>query len=92
MAVPARSCAICFAFKDRPNCVEAAPAPWPVPEGAVHLGGAEGAMLVRHGSHLAFKQDDNLPLSNLFVTVLRRLGIDADAFGSSTGPLSGLEA
>ena len=46
----------------------------------------------RHGSHLAFKQDDNLPLSNLFVTVLRRLGIDADAFGSSTGPLSGLEA
>jgi len=26
------------------------------------------------------------------VTVLRRLGVDADAFGSSTGPLSGLEA
>jgi len=46
----------------------------------------------RHGSHLAFSRDDNLPLSNLFVSILRRLGIDADAFGSSTGPLTGLEA
>jgi hypothetical protein len=45
----------------------------------------------RHGSHLAFKQDDNTPLSNLFVSVLGRLGIEADAFGSSTGPLTGLE-
>ena len=45
----------------------------------------------RHGSHLAFKHDDNTPLSNLFVTVLRRLGVAADAFGSSTGPLAGLE-
>jgi hypothetical protein len=44
----------------------------------------------RHGSHLAFPQDDNPPLSNLFVTVLRRLGIQADAFGSSTGSLPGL--
>jgi hypothetical protein len=43
-----------------------------------------------HGSHLAFPQDDNPPLSNLFVTVLRRLGIQADAFGSSTGSLPGL--
>jgi hypothetical protein len=46
----------------------------------------------RHGSHLAFRRDDNPPLSNLFVTILRRLGVDADAFGSSTGPLAGLEA
>lgn len=46
----------------------------------------------RHGSHLAFPHDDNLPLSNLFVTVLERLGIEADAFGSSTGPLPGLGA
>jgi hypothetical protein len=42
----------------------------------------------RHGSHLVFPQDDNLPLSNLFVTVVRRLGIEAEAFGSSTGPLA----
>lgn len=46
----------------------------------------------RHGSHLGFPADDNLPLSNLFVTVLRRLGVDAEAFGSSTGPLPGLDA
>jgi hypothetical protein len=45
----------------------------------------------RHGSHLAFPRDDNRPLSNLFVSILRRLGIDADAFGSSTGPLPGLD-
>jgi hypothetical protein len=45
----------------------------------------------RHGNHLVFPQDDNRPLSNLFVTVLQRLEIEADAFGSSTGPLPGLE-
>jgi len=44
----------------------------------------------RHGRHLAFPHDDNLPLSNLFVTVLQQLGLDADAFGSSTGPLTEL--
>jgi hypothetical protein len=46
----------------------------------------------RHGSHLAFPRDDNRPLSDLFVSMLHRLGIEADAFGSSTGPLPGLEA
>jgi hypothetical protein len=45
----------------------------------------------RHGSHLAFPRDDNRPLSDLFVSILHRLGIEADAFGSSTGPLPGLE-
>jgi hypothetical protein len=45
----------------------------------------------RHGSHIVFPHDDNPPLSNLFVTVLERLGIEADAFGSSTGPLADLE-
>lgn len=45
----------------------------------------------RHGSHLAFPHDDNQPLSNLFVSVLQRMGIEAGAFGSSTGPLTDLE-
>ena len=45
----------------------------------------------RHGSHLAFNPDDNAPLANLFVSMLQNLGIDADAFGSSTGTLAGLE-
>lgn len=45
----------------------------------------------RHGQHLAFDADQGPPLCNLYVTLLRRLGIDADQFGSSTGTLAGLE-
>jgi hypothetical protein len=45
----------------------------------------------KHGQHLAFNADDPPPLSNLFVTMLQRLGIPADRFGTSTGTLSGLE-
>ena len=45
----------------------------------------------RHGQHLAFDTHRNHPLANLFVSILQRLGIEADAFGSSTGTLRGLE-
>jgi hypothetical protein len=45
----------------------------------------------RHGQHLAFDHDDNLPLSNLFVSMLQRLGVEEESFGSSTGTLTGLE-
>ena len=45
----------------------------------------------RHSQHLAFKRNNNMPLSNLFVTMLHRLGIEADAFGSSTGALAELK-
>jgi len=45
----------------------------------------------KHGQHLAFSGDDNAPLSNLFVSMLQWLGVEADAFGSSTGKLAGLE-
>lgn len=45
----------------------------------------------KHGQHLAFDQDNNLPLSNLFVSMLQRMNIEADKFGSSTGTLNGLE-
>ena len=44
----------------------------------------------KHGQHLAFKRDTNLPLSNLFVSLLHRLGVDSDQFGSSTGTVTGL--
>jgi hypothetical protein len=44
----------------------------------------------KHGQHLAFPKDANAPLCNLFVSLLHRFGIHADAFGSSTGPLRGL--
>jgi hypothetical protein len=45
----------------------------------------------KHGQHLAFDENNNPPLSNLFVSMLQRLGIEADQFGSSTGTLTGLE-
>jgi hypothetical protein len=46
----------------------------------------------RHGQHLAFDPASPPPLSNLFMSLLQRLEIEADKFGSSTGTLSGLEA
>lgn len=46
----------------------------------------------KHGQHLAFDPNDAPPLSNLYVTMLQRLGIPAERFGTSTGTLSGLEA
>ena len=45
----------------------------------------------QHGQHLAFNPASPPPLSNLYVTMLQRLGIEADRFGSSTGTLTGLE-
>lgn len=45
----------------------------------------------RHGQHLAFDANDPPPLSNLYVTLLQRLGIESDHFATSTGTLSGLE-
>jgi hypothetical protein len=45
----------------------------------------------RHGQHLAFDAHRNYPLANLFVSMLQRLGIESDAFGSSTGTMRGLE-
>ncbi len=44
----------------------------------------------RHGQHLTFNPRNNTPLSNLFVSILQRIGIETDSFGSSTGSLSGL--
>jgi len=45
----------------------------------------------RHGQHLAFDPENNVPLCNLFVSMLQRTGIEADRFGSSTGTLTGLD-
>jgi hypothetical protein len=45
----------------------------------------------KHGQHLAYDPKSPPPLSNLYVTMLQRLGIEADRFGSSTGTLTGLE-
>lgn len=45
----------------------------------------------RHGRHLAFDPGDSPPLGNLFVSMLQRLGVPADRFGSGTATLRGLE-
>ncbi|MCY4130663.1 MAG: DUF1552 domain-containing protein [Gammaproteobacteria bacterium] len=36
-----------------------------------------------HGQHIAYKGETNTPLSNLFVTLLRTIGLEIDAFGHS---------
>jgi hypothetical protein len=45
----------------------------------------------KHGQHLAFDRERNYPLPNLFVSMLQRLGIEADSFATSTGTMRGLE-
>lgn len=45
----------------------------------------------RHGQHLAFDRHHNVPLANLYVSMLQRLGLEVERFASSTGTLSGLE-
>lgn len=42
-----------------------------------------------HGSHHAF-EPSTVPLSNLYVSVLNQLGLPDTSFGTSTGPLQGL--
>ena len=46
----------------------------------------------RHGQHLAFDPQNPPPLCNLYVSMLQRLGLQTDKFGTSTGTLTGLEA
>jgi hypothetical protein len=38
----------------------------------------------KHGQHLMFNTKDNVPMCNLFVQMLQKLGMEVDAFGSST--------
>ena len=45
----------------------------------------------QHGQHLHFDPKNPPPLCNLYVSLLQRLGIEADKFGTSTGTLTGLE-
>jgi hypothetical protein len=45
----------------------------------------------QHGQHLAFDTQNNYPLSNLYLSMLHRLGIEADQFSTSKGTMTGLE-
>ena len=42
----------------------------------------------KHGRYIAHDRHDNTPLSNLFVTMLQHMGIEADQFATSSGTLS----
>ena len=45
----------------------------------------------RHGRHLAFDKENNYPLTNLFVSMLQRLGVEAREFSTGKGTMRGLE-
>jgi hypothetical protein len=45
----------------------------------------------KHGQHLAFSRENNTPLSNLYLSMLQRLGVESTSFGTSKGALKGLE-
>jgi len=45
----------------------------------------------KHGQHLVYDKTNNYPLTNLYVSMLQRLGIEADSFSSGTGPMTDLE-
>ncbi|HYE18797.1 MAG TPA: DUF1552 domain-containing protein [Tepidisphaeraceae bacterium] len=45
----------------------------------------------KHGQHLAFDNKNNYPLTNLFVSMLQRLGIETDKFSTGKGSFRGLE-
>lgn len=45
----------------------------------------------KHGQHLGFDVERPYPLTNVYLSVLHRMGIDRDKFSSSTGTCRGLE-
>jgi hypothetical protein len=45
----------------------------------------------KHGKHLAFDKQNNYPLSNLYLAMLHRLGIEAREFSTAKGTMTGLE-
>ncbi len=44
----------------------------------------------KHAGHVAFDRKNNMPLSNLYVSMLQQMGIEADKFGASIGAVSEL--
>lgn len=44
----------------------------------------------QHGRHLAFNKNDNYPLPNLYLSALHQLGLQNEAFATSSGGMEGL--
>jgi hypothetical protein len=49
----------------------------------------KGAGTIRTGRHVRCAAET--PITNLYISLLNRMGVDIDTFGDSTGPLCGLE-
>ncbi|MDA0586569.1 MAG: DUF1552 domain-containing protein [Planctomycetota bacterium] len=45
---------------------------------------------LKHVQHLAFDNDSHPPLSNVLLTLIQKMGVEADRFNDSTGTLNGL--
>lgn len=45
----------------------------------------------KHGQHLAFDTKNNYPLTNLYLSMLHRLGIETNTFSTAKGTMTGLE-
>jgi hypothetical protein len=45
----------------------------------------------KHGKHLAFDPKNNYPLTNLYVSMLQRMGLETSEFSTSKGTMAGLE-
>jgi hypothetical protein len=46
----------------------------------------------KHGEHKRYSTEKLIPLSNLFVSILQRFGVETDRFSTSSGTLNGLES
>lgn len=45
----------------------------------------------KHGEHKVYSKKAQVPLCNLYLSMLQRFGVETDFFGKSSGTLSGLE-
>ncbi len=46
----------------------------------------------KHGSHLGFDRVNNMPLANLYLSMLQQMGLETEKFSTATGTLRGLES
>src|SRR5205085_6803191 len=45
----------------------------------------------KHGQHLAFDARNNYPLTNLYLSILQRMGMETNEFSTAKGTMTGLE-
>lgn len=45
---------------------------------------------LKHGQHLAFEANNHPPLSNVLLTLVQKMGVEAEAFRDSKGTLTGM--